>query len=283
MQPLDLLNLAALSLLGAGFLWKDRRSHLLRMAGWSLEGIFWLTKVPHYLDIDDQFNALGALAACPIFLYLGYQEHLSHRWNDDYPPLKFVTGAMFIAGMGYFLIDNFPPLSQFMIDVVAHQSVWLANLPGYDFGVGDISPVRALLTNMNVPISIVLECTAIQAYFVAGAFLFGCRGPWLKRAIAFLIIAPTVWLVNLFRNAIVIIMVHNNGSESFDFAHNVLGKGLSLTALVLMVLVAFILVPQLYEDINGLFELPWRKGPNHDYLRFVGRLYGEKDSDTGRE
>jgi exosortase/archaeosortase len=82
--------------------------------------------------------------------------------------------------------------------------------------------------------------------------------------------------VNLFRNAIVIILVHENGFDYFDFAHNVIGKGLSLVSLIILVLVAFIQVPELYEDINGLFELPWRKGPKHDYMKFVGRLYGEK-------
>ena len=179
MEILDLLNLAALILLGAGFLWKDRQAHLLRVSGWSLEGLYWLTKAPYYLGIDHQFNALGAAAAFPVFLYVGYQEFQSYEWNDDYPPLRFVAGAMFFAGMGYFLIAVFPPLSEFMIGLVAHQSVWLANLGGYDFGVGEITPESAKL--VGVPISIVLDCTAIQAYFVAGSFLFGCRGPWKKR------------------------------------------------------------------------------------------------------
>jgi len=51
---------------------------------------------------------------------------------------------------------------------------------------------------------------------------------------------------------------------------------MSFAALIILVLVAFIQVPELYEDINGLFELPWRKGPKHDYMKFVGRLYGDK-------
>ncbi len=88
---------------------------------------------------------------------------------------------------------------------------------------------------------------------------------------------PTVWLVNLFRNAMVMILVHKQGVDTFDFAHNILGKGLSLVALVILIVAAFLMVPELYEDINGLFELPWRRGPDHDYLRFVGRLYQEKE------
>jgi archaeosortase A (PGF-CTERM-specific) len=280
MDILDLVNLSAILLLGAGFLWKDDRAHILRLAGWFLEGLFWLSRVTVYLAEDDQFNALAAATALPIFWFLAYHESKSFGWKDDYPPLRFVAGAMFLVGLGYFLIGHFPPLSRFMIEIVAHQSVWLANTAGYDFAVGAVTDEGAHL--IGVPITIVLECTAVQAYFAAGAFLFGCRGDPRKRALVFLIIAPVVWIVNLFRNAMVIILVHNNGAEYFDFAHNVLGKGMSLAALIILVLVAFIQVPELYEDINGLFELPWRKGPGHDYMRFVGRLYREKNT-PGKE
>ena len=187
---------------------------------------------------------------------------------------------MFIAGMGYFIIDHVPAVSEILITIVAYQSVWLANLAGYNFGVGDINPERAQLT--GVQIMIILECTAIQAFLVAGSFLFGCRGDQKKRLITFLIIAPVIYIVNLFRNAIVIILVHNNGLDYFEFAHNVIGKGMSVVALVILIVLAFIWVPEMYEDINGLFELPWRRGPKHDYLKFVGRLYGEK-GESGKE
>lgn len=275
MDAADLLNLAGLVLLGAGFLWKDRRAHPMRMVGWLFEGVFWGLRSFHYLWIDDQFNALGAAAALPIFWYLGFHEAKSYQWDDDYPPLRFVAGAMFIAGLGYFIIGSFPPVSEIMIRVTADQSVWLANLGGYSFAIGDVSPERALL--VGVPIMIVIECTAVQAYLVAGSFLFGCRGDAKRRALVLAVIIAVVWFVNLVRNAAVMILVHNNGEDYFDFAHNIIGKGLSFAALILLILMAFIQVPQLYEDINGLFELPWRKGPKHDYLRFVGRLYSEKE------
>ncbi len=274
------LNIAGIILLGAGFLWKARKGHLLIMSGWFLQGFYWVVKAEEYLAHDDQFNAFGAAMALPVFSFLAFHEYLSHKWDDDYPPLRFVAGAMFIAGLGYSLFQYIPELGGIMIELVAHQSVWLANLGGYDFAVGEMDADGARI--VGVPIMIVLECTAIQAYFIAGSFLFGCRGDIRKRLSAISILVPVVWIVNLFRNAIVIILVYNNGVEIFDFAHNVLGKGLSLVALVMLIIVAFIQVPELYEDINGLFELPWRKGPKHDYLRFVGRLYEGKE-ESGKE
>jgi hypothetical protein len=43
---------------------------------------------------------------------------------------------------------------------------------------------------------------------------------------------------------------------------------------MVLMLVAFWMLPELYLNINGLFELPWRKGPGHDWRANVGRLLG---------
>jgi len=222
-------------------------------------------------------NALGAALALPIFLFLAYHEWRSYQWDDEYAPLRFVAGALFITGIGYFIVGNIAEVREFLIETVARQSVWLANLAGYDFGIGAVTSEYTELT--GVPIQIILECTAIQAFLVAGAFLFGCRGDRMKRFKTFLLIAPVIYIVNVVRNAIVIILTFNNGPEYFDFAHNYIGKTLSLVTLIILIIVAFVIVPELYEDINGLFELPWRNGPNHDYLQFVGRIYKEKEED----
>lgn len=276
----NLFNLVALLSMGAGFFWKDRRCHLLRALGWTMLGVVWLAKLPEYIDHSDAVNALGSALALPIFLFLAYHESRSYQWDDEYPPLRFVCGAVFIAGMGYFIVGNVPIVRQTLIEIIARQSVWLANLPGYNFCISVVSSDYTQLR--GVPIHIVLECTALQAFLVAGAFLFGCRGEPKRRTGTFLIIAPVVYFVNLIRNAIVIILVYENGADYFDFAHNYIGKTLSLVVLVILILMAFIIVPELYEDINGLFELPWRRGPKHDYLKFVGRLYGENDENAGQ-
>ena len=191
--------------------------------------------------------------------------------------MRFVAGATFIAGLGYFIIDLVPLLSQLLIDVVAHHSVAVANLFGYNFGVASVTPTGAPL--IGIDITIILDCTAIQAIIVAGAFLFGCRGDWKKRFKIFLLFLPIIYLTNLVRNALVIILVAQNGTDYFDFAHNVIGKGLSLAVLIILIIIAFWIVPELYEDINGLFELPWRRKPGHDYLRFVGRIYQKENEE----
>jgi len=64
------------------------------------------------------------------------------------------------------------------------------------------------------------------------------------------------------------------GGDAWEFVHNGVGKGLSFLVLVVLMLVAFWLLPELYLNINGVFELPWRKRPGHDHRKHVGRILG---------
>jgi archaeosortase A (PGF-CTERM-specific) len=284
---LDMLLIVSMCLLGAGLASKRKGFHLLRAAGWAGFGAYWGLQAPHYAGIDDWFNVLGCLMAMPIFCYIGYHEYLSHKWNDEYPPLRFVGWAMFIASVGFMVVDKVPAVSGALIDVVARQSVWLANLFGHDFGTAGVDyfgnpwyyKTQYLPENevsvalVGIDIRIVLACTAIQALLITAAFIFASRGPGRTKWEVFAVVAPSIYLVNLARNSLVILLVDANGIGYFDFAHNVVGKSISLAALVVLVLYAFWRMPEMYEDINGAFDLFWRKGPKHDYVSNVGRVF----------
>lgn len=282
----DVVQVLALVLLAAGLRLKRRWAHLLRAGGWAALGIFWVVHAPLYAGLGDWINAIGAATALLIFCYFGYHEYLSHKWNDEYPPLRFVGIAMLIASAGYFVFDKVPALGGALILLVAYESVAMVNLSGTNFGVSSLdyagnpwyyrlntdpaAEVSAPLT--GVDIRIILACTAIQALLVLGAFVFASRVANRRKLLAFGAIVPIIYVVNLLRNALVIWLVHVNGPGYFDTAHHLIGKGLSLTVLVVLVLAAFRLLPELYEDINGLFDLFWRRGPRHDYLQGLGRV-----------
>ena len=79
---------------------------------------------------------------------------------------------------------------------------------------------------------------------------------------------------HLVRNVLIISRL--SSGDPFELVHNWYGKTLSLGVLLVLIFVAFRLLPELYLNINGLFELPWRKRPRHDYQKFVGRLSRKK-------
>src|SRR2546428_11592520 len=82
----DVLLTAGVVLLGAGFFWKDRRSHLIRAAGWSGFGVFWFLHVPDYADQQDVLNAPGAGGALPVFLFVAYHPSLRYSLRGGYQP-----------------------------------------------------------------------------------------------------------------------------------------------------------------------------------------------------
>ena len=71
---------------------------------------------------------------------------------------------------------------------------------------------------------------------------------------------PTIYLLNLIRNAGVIYGMEEFGL-SFYTMHNVIGKLGSLIALIILAFIAFDILPELYDGVVGLFNLPKRRGP----------------------
>lgn len=284
---LDAVLFGGIVLFGIGAFWTDRRSHLARAAAWAAFGAFWFAQVPAFLNQGDPVNSLGAGVALPIFLFLAYHENLSYRWKEEYQPLRFLAvGAFWAAGI-YFLVDRIPAISGGLIEIVANHTAFLLNgvAPGYSVGavdlVGNSGIWRANSGEIYAPVlfggtpvvNIILACTAIQGVVVTAALVPGTTDPWRRKALVLAVLVPVTYGMNLVRN-VVVIHFYNEGGE-WEFVHNGYGKGLSFLVLMVLMLVAFWLLPELYLNINGVFELPWRKRPGHDYRKHVGRLLGK--------
>jgi len=284
---LDAILFAGIVLFGVGVFWRDRRAHLARGAAWALFGAFWFAQVPTYLNQGDPVNSLGAAAALPVFLFFGYHEKLSYRWKEEYQPLRFLAvGAFWAAGI-YFVVDRIPAISGGLIDLVANHTAALLNgvNPGYSVGAlnlqGNTGIWRINAEEIYAPVvrdgkdvvNIILACTAIQGITITAALVPGTTDPPKRKALVLAILVPTTYVMNLVRNVVVIHFYV--GGDEWEFVHNGYGKGLSFLVLMVLMLVAFWLLPELYLNINGLFELPWRRKPGHDYRKHVGRLLGK--------
>ena len=291
----DVLLTAGVVLLGVGFFWKDARAHVVRAAGWAVFGGFWFLHVPDYADQEDALNALGAAAALPVFLFVAYHEWLSFLWKEEYEPLRFAAGAAFFASAVYFAFARVPELAAGLDQVVANQTAAMLGRLGYPFfagapecggiagttasGCSSGEAVTVGLFSAADPsrpvVNIVIACAALQAFAVAASLMLSTRDPWKRKALALAIVLPVTWVMNLVRNVVIIYFFGIRG-DPFELVHNWYGKTLSLAVLLVLIFVAFKLLPELYLNINGLFELPWRKRPGHDYKKFVGRLSRQK-------
>jgi archaeosortase A (PGF-CTERM-specific) len=261
-----------LILLGGGFLWKKKNiGSSLKIIGWMLFAAFWST-MPSFLYLSedgDIFNAVVCVIGVYVLVYLAYHEWLSRKRNDHPVSLNWIAGATFLAGIIYFTIEiGVPGLKNWFIEFVAAQTTDLLHL----LGVNAVRTDTVIVYN-NAPISIIVACTAIQSMVLFVGMIGAITSAKPRRkALGLLATVVPIYFLNLIRNAGVVIMV-GSGMVSFDIAHNVIGKVGSLVALILLLLLTFKIVPELYDEILGILDLPKRQGPLE---RLFTRLLGQK-------
>lgn len=254
-----------------GYLFKYH-FHKLRMIGFSFIGIFWVGEVPYYIHINDYVNAGLAFFALPLFVYFAYHEYLSKKWDEDPEVMRFLAGGISIASLIYFGVQRIPAVSGFLIRLIAEQTTWMTDLMGYSFNAGAVEYVgnplfyRVNHESIYVPIegsgiNIILACTALQTLAAAGALLYVTTADRIVKIKSMLLVLPTIYIANIFRNAMVIYLT-NEGIVSFDLAHNEIAKTGSVILLIVLLLLVFEMMPQFHENIMSVITL-YKREPIH--------------------
>ena len=260
----------ALILIGIGSFVKNRKRYFILFLGWLVFSIYWATQPEflYYKGDGDIINASFCIMGVYFLSYISYHEYLSYKRNEEVKSLDFLSKATFFSGMIYFTVQKIDVLAGILIKVVAEQSVAILNAFGFRAKVGSI--IEGL--NIHVPIlyfdgqkwresvQIILACTGLQSMAVfTGVFL--ALNTDIKRKIkAFLVAIPTIYILNLIRNAGIVYGMEKMGLD-FYMMHNVIGKVGSLIALIIIAFIIFDLLPELYDEIVGLTKLVKRKGP----------------------
>jgi archaeosortase A (PGF-CTERM-specific) len=258
-----------LLLLGAGWLDKHRRGSLLKEVGWVLFALFWST-YPNLLyssEGGDIVNTAVCVVGVYVLIYLAYHEWLSGKRDEHPSALNWIAGATFLAGIIYFSLEILlPSVRDWLIIVVAGQSVWLLHV----LGIQAVQSGPTIIYH-GFPIRIIFACTAIQSLLLFVGMLGAMpRVPAGRRTLAIVVTVVPVYLLNLVRNAGVVLLTGGN-IVSFEMAHNVIGKVGSLLALIALLFLTFEIVPELYDEIMGVISLPKRDGP-------IERILGGKRS-----
>jgi archaeosortase A (PGF-CTERM-specific) len=258
--------------LGVGFFYRKKNiAGWVKILGWGLFSFFWAT-MPSFLYFSeggDVFNAAVCIIGVYVLLYIAYHEWLSIIRNEQVSCLNWIAGGTFLAGIIYFTIENgiVPGLKEWLIENVAAQTSDVLHL----FGV-DASRTSDLIIYNNIPITIIFACTAIQSMVLFVGMIGALPRVRLKRkTLGLLVTVVPIYFLNLIRNAGVVYMV-GSGMTSFEMAHNVIGKTGSLLALIALLFITFKIVPELYDEIIGIIDLPKRKGPVELFMRrFLGK------------
>jgi archaeosortase A (PGF-CTERM-specific) len=261
---------SSLVLLGIGFfLKKDKISNKLKMAGWIIFAFYWSTRTNslYFSEGGDFANAFLCIAGVYVLFYIAYHEWLSLIRNENVECLNWIAGASCIAGFVYFGIEN-TPLASWLIEIVAAQSGGLLNL-----FTGNVDVYRSIIFYKgSYIVNIIFACTAIQSMVLFVGMIFPLKKIDKKRrAYGLLVTVVPIYFLNLIRNALVAGLMING--VDFNMAHNVIGKGGSLLALVLLLLIVIKILPELFDEIIKLIDIYKRDGPIE---RFFKKYFGRK-------
>ena len=256
-----------LILLGTGFLLKrEGVSNKLKIIGWGVFAFYWST-LPNTLyfgEGNDLVNAFLCISGVYVLFYLAYHEWISMRRKEILGCLNWIACASAIAGIIYFVIE-LTPLAPWLIETVAIHSGWLLNI-----FIGNVS-VRnvGIFYNGSQVVRIIFACTAVQSMVIfIGMILPLAKVDFKRKIYGIIITIVPIYFLNLMRNALITYLVKDD-PNLFFMAHNVIGKGGSLLALIVLLFIVTKIVPEIFNEIIDLTDLYKRNGPLERFIKKI--------------
>jgi archaeosortase A (PGF-CTERM-specific) len=270
MLPIPLFVGLFILLIGS-FLPEKPFAQKLRILGWIVFAFYWATQPQtlYFSEQQDIFNAVVTIIGIYVLFYLAYHEWYSLQIKESIDSLRWIAGASALAGLIYFIID-LTPLGESLINIVANHSGWLLNI--FTGNVGINPPI---LSYKEATIRIIFACTAVQSMALFIGMILPLPHVGSNRKIKGLLITVLpVYFLNLIRNASIVYLVGIYGGSFFGIAHNYIGKTGSLIALIVLLFLVAKIVPEIFDNILELLDLPKRKGPIEQFFR--DNLWGKK-------
>jgi archaeosortase A (PGF-CTERM-specific) len=204
----------------------------------------------YYLAIDDYFNVIATIL---VAVFCGYIAFVMWKKADDLTLL--MTRAAALGGILYFSFAELATLNHVLIGAVASQTAMTLNF----FGVAAIQADWNVLVLNNYPVQIILGCTGIESIALFIGVISCVPAPPRRKLAAFMVSVPTIYILNIMRNAFVLTATGNQWfglpENSFYISHNIIAKFGSIGALVLISYLVFKLLPKLLDMVVGVFDL----------------------------
>jgi len=240
------------------FLVPTRVRRYFAILGWTAIVLFLFAEVPYYLSINNYLYPTLAVLSVP-FLFITARYLLSGDQRVE--QLSRAAAVAFLIYAPF----AFTPLGDWLISVVVGQTLWLIRSLGYDVALYAWN----MVIRNGFRVEIILACTGIQAIAIMLGVAAAVPTTIRQKTAAFLVIVPTIYVLNIVRNTAVIIAytgqwfpyfpgIAGNGEfgyESFFWAHNVIAELLALVLLVAIAYSLFRIIPDLADLAAGLYDL----------------------------
>ena len=276
--------------LGLGFhREKDTKSRYYAAIGWIFTGLYFYLQSGHYVEISDPVLVLMTASALPGSIALAIWEIKNENTPDA---LQWLRGCFTWAVVPYFVIFSVPYLNMALIQLTAESTELMLEFCGLgNYHIGEMMVARDGAP--DIPVSewdgnkwILTESLAEEGFYVQFfdsdgmvivQFIMACSGlqsmiifvgaigalssvSWKRRARGLLIALPTIYVLNMFRNAGIVWLTESYpnwsllGIEMFDFTHSYAAKAISLFAMFLMAIALFDLLPELHKHIMKILN-----------------------------
>ncbi|MCK5636421.1 MAG: archaeosortase A, partial [Thermoplasmatales archaeon] len=225
----------SLFLLLIGFLIrKEELGNKIKILGWAIFAFFWSTQINtlYFGEEGDFINAFLCVAGIFLLFFIAYQEWISLKTKKQIGCLNWAAGVAAIAGIIYFGIE-LTPLEMWLREVVAGQSAWLLNI-----FTGNVHYEGVYIGWEQARVTIIFACTGVQSMVIFVGMILPLKNVNAKKKLyGLLVTVVPVYFLNLVRNALVVYLTGVYGPEFFPTAHNIIGKGGSLVALIILLVI----------------------------------------------
>jgi archaeosortase A len=252
--------LVLLSCLGfLAFLVPGRHRKYAAIFGWTFIVLSLFANLDYYFTENNFLYPLMAALSVP-FLFITAKYLL----REDKRALN-LSRAAAVAFIIYTPFGYLPFIGDWLIGIVVGQIVWMLDTLHFSVSLADWN----IITRNNFRVEIILGCTGIQSIAIMLGVAAAVPTNTKQKILAFVIIAPTIYFLNLLRNAFVIMAYTEqwfpywpeiasngeNGYESFFWAHNVIAELLALVCLVLIAYGLFTIIPKLGNFADDLYQM----------------------------
>ena len=258
----DLILISCIGFLA--FLVPGRHRKYAAIIGWVFIVLTLFAELPTFFSENNFMYPLVAVISVPFLVIT-----IKYLLADDGRAISLSRAAavafLIYAPFGFDQIPLFETLGNWLISLVVGQVVWILGLLNYPVTMDSWN----IIMHNNLRVEIILGCTGIQSIAILLGVAAAVPTTLLQKVLAFLLITPTIYFLNLLRNVFVIMAytdqwfpyypeIAGNGEmgyESFFWAHNVIAE---LTALFILIFIAyglFRLIPELGQFADEVYQL----------------------------
>jgi len=270
--------LVLLSCIGfLAFLISGRYRKYPGIVGWTFIVLALFANLPEYFAENNFLYPVMAVLSIPFLLIT-----IKYLLKDDQTVIS-LTRAAAVAFLIYAPFEYIPAVGNWLISVVVDQVVAILNAFGYSVILTCIDPAslhvltpsacsglfKDTITRNSLNVEIILACTGIQSIAIMLGVAAAVPTTVRQKVMAFILVAPTIYILNLFRNVFVIMAytgqwfpyypeIASNGEigyESFFWAHNVIAELLALVLLIVIAFGLFRLIPKLADFADNLYRV----------------------------